>query len=83
MPTPTTGFDADTAGLIIDLRGSYGGAHEALSTAVGLCRTGDADALEHGCLSCVAYVLRELGDWDASVDLCRELGAGDVRPVAR
>ena len=42
--------------------------------------TGGADALEHVCLSCVAYVLRELGDWDASVELCHELQAGDVRP---
>jgi DNA-binding CsgD family transcriptional regulator len=67
-------------GTALETSGDYGGAHEALTTAVGLCRTGDADALEHGCLSCVAYVLRELGDWDASVELCRELAAGDVRP---
>jgi DNA-binding NarL/FixJ family response regulator len=67
-------------GTALESAGDYGGAHEALTTAVGLCRTGDADALEHGCLSCVAYVLRELGDWDASVDLCRELRAGDGRP---
>jgi DNA-binding NarL/FixJ family response regulator len=66
-------------GTALETAGDYGGAHEALTTAVGLCRTGDADALEHGCLSCVAYVLRELGDWDASVELCRELQAGDVR----
>jgi ATP/maltotriose-dependent transcriptional regulator MalT len=67
-------------GTALETAGDYGGAHEALTTAVGLCRTGDADALQYGCLSCVAYVLRELGDWDASVELCRELQAGDVRP---
>jgi DNA-binding NarL/FixJ family response regulator len=67
-------------GTALETAGDYGGAHEALTTAVGLCRTGDADALEYGCLSCVAYVLRELGDWDASVELCHELHAGDVRP---
>ena len=67
-------------GTALETSGDYGGAHEALTTAVGLCRTGDADALEHGCLSCVAYVLRELGDWDASVELCGELAAGDVKP---
>ena len=67
-------------GTALETAGDYGGAHEALTTAVGLCRTGDADAQEHGCLSCMAYVLRELGDWDASVELCRELAAGDVRP---
>ena len=67
-------------GTALETAGDYGGAHEALTTAVGLCRTGGADALEHVCLSCVAYVLRELGDWDASVELCHELQAGDVRP---
>jgi DNA-binding NarL/FixJ family response regulator len=66
-------------GTALETSGDYGGAHEALTTAVGLCRTGDADALEHGCLSCVAYVLRELGDWDRSAELCHELQAGDVR----
>src|SRR4029453_8216839 len=59
-------------GTALETSGDYGGAHEALTTAVGLCRTGDADALEHGCLSCVAYVLRELGDWDRSAALCHE-----------
>ena len=67
-------------GTALETAGDYGGAHEALTTALGLCRTGGADALEHVCLSCVAYVLRELGDWDASVELCHELQAGDVRP---
>jgi DNA-binding NarL/FixJ family response regulator len=67
-------------GTALETAGDYGGAHEALTTALGLCRTGGADALEHVCLSCVAYVLRELGDWDASVELCHELRAGDVRP---
>ena len=60
-------------GTALETAGDYGGAREALTTAVGLCRTGGADALEQVCLSCVAYVLRELGDWDASVELCHEL----------
>jgi ATP/maltotriose-dependent transcriptional regulator MalT len=28
----------------------------------------------------MAYVLRELGEWDEAADLCRDLGAGSARP---
>ena len=54
----------------------YGEARAVLTTAVGLCEGG----LEHTCLSCLAYVLRELGEWDEAIELCRELGAGEDRP---
>lgn len=58
----------------------YGGAREALTTAVGLCELSGASGQEYVCLSCMAYVLRELGDWDQAAQLCRELGAGEARP---
>ncbi len=58
----------------------YGGAREALHTAVGLCEASGAAGQEHTCLSCMAYVLRELGDWDQAAELSRELGAGSARP---
>ncbi|RKQ87246.1 regulatory LuxR family protein [Solirubrobacter pauli] len=58
----------------------YGGAREALSTAVGLCELSGASGQEYVCLSCMAYVLRELGDWDQAAQLSRELGAGEARP---
>ena len=65
-------------GTALETAGDYGGAHEALTTAVGLCRTGDADALEHVCLSCVAYVAARARRLGRSVELCHELQAGDV-----
>jgi DNA-binding CsgD family transcriptional regulator len=64
----------------LETASDYGGAREALNTAVGLCRAADAGGQEHVCLSCMAYVLRELGDWEGAEQLCRELGAGDGSP---
>ena len=57
----------------------YDGARTALNTAVGLCEATGASGQEHTCLSCMAYVLRELGDWDEASALCRDLGAGSAR----
>jgi DNA-binding CsgD family transcriptional regulator len=54
-------------GTAREIAGDYPGAADALGTALGFCETGGEAALEHVCLSCMAYVLRELGDW-AEVD---------------
>ena len=66
-------------GTAHEIAGDYGGARSALSTAMGFCEATGAERMEHACLSCLAYVLRELGDWDRAVDLSDELrfpGAG-------
>jgi DNA-binding CsgD family transcriptional regulator len=66
-------------GTAHEITGDYGGARDALGSAIGLCESGQAGALEQVCLSCMAYVLRELGDWDQAVELCEGLivpGAG-------
>ena len=60
-------------GTAREIAGDYGGARDALGTAIGLCESGQAGALEQVCLSCMAYVLRELGDWDQVVELCEGL----------
>jgi DNA-binding NarL/FixJ family response regulator len=60
-------------GTALEVSADYAGAETALTTAVGLCRTQGVDALEHTCLACVAYVLRELGDWGGSEELCRDV----------
>ncbi len=51
-------------GTAHEIAGDYGGARDALATAVGFCEANGADSMEHTCLSCMAYVLRELGDWE-------------------
>ena len=66
-------------GTAHEIAGDYGGARSALSTAMGFCEATGAERMEHACLSCMAYVLRELGDWDRAVELSDELrfpGAG-------
>ena len=60
-------------GTAHEIAGDYGGARDALATAVGFCEANGADGMEHTCLSCMAYVLRELGDWDRATELSDEL----------
>jgi hypothetical protein len=60
-------------GTAHEIAGDYGGARDALATAVGFCEANGADGMEHTCLSCMAYVLRELGDWGRAVELSEEL----------
>ena len=60
-------------GTTLEAAADYVGAEAALETAVGLCRTDGAASLEHTCLGCVAYVVRELGDWQRAEDVCRDL----------
>jgi DNA-binding NarL/FixJ family response regulator len=60
-------------GTAHEIAGDYGGARDALATAVGFCEASSADGMEHTCLSCMAYVLRELGDWERATKLAKEL----------
>lgn len=60
-------------GTAREVAGDYLGAADALGTALGFCETGGEAALEHVCLSCMAYVLRELGDWHEVDTLCERL----------
>ena len=72
-------------GAVLEQAADYGGAREAFETAVGFCLATGAEQLEHGCLTCMVYVLRELGEWRRSAALCRDLyrrEAGDTITVA-
>jgi ATP/maltotriose-dependent transcriptional regulator MalT len=60
-------------GTAREIAGDYGGARDALDTALGLCELSGQGPLGQVCLSCMAYVLRELGDWAQVDDLCRTL----------
>src|SRR6185437_13002837 len=48
-------------------------AEDALTAALDLCRLADDGEVESACVSCMAYVLREQGEWARSVEMCREL----------
>lgn len=60
-------------GTAHEIAGDYGGARDALATAIGFCEASGADVLEYTCRGCMAYVLRELGDWERAEQLAHEL----------
>jgi DNA-binding CsgD family transcriptional regulator len=60
-------------GTASEIAGDYGGARDALDTALGFCDATGAEAMEYTCLSCMAYVLRELGDWERAAQLSDDL----------
>jgi len=51
----------------------YRQAEEALDTALNLCRADGSPDTEVACVTCLAYVLRERGEWSRAEALCREL----------
>jgi DNA-binding CsgD family transcriptional regulator len=56
----------------------YRRAEEALDTALELCRKSGDDSAVGACVSCLAYVLRERGEWSRSAEICRAMiAAGD------
>jgi DNA-binding CsgD family transcriptional regulator len=61
----------------------YGTAMDALDTALELCRIDGGAAVEGACVSCMAYVLRERGDWQRAIEVSNELiAAGEAVFVA-
>jgi DNA-binding CsgD family transcriptional regulator len=51
----------------------YRRAEEALDTALQLCETDGGTGTETACVTCLAYVLRERGEWSRSATVSREL----------
>jgi DNA-binding CsgD family transcriptional regulator/tetratricopeptide (TPR) repeat protein len=78
--TPEAAEVYQRLGSAYEVAGDYGSAHAALGTAIGLCEPPGTGGLEQTCLSCMAYVLRELGDWDQVEQLCADLITMDARP---
>ena len=60
-------------GTVFETAGDYASAREALASALELCRISENREPEAGCIACMAYVLRELGDWPRTLELCRDL----------
>jgi DNA-binding CsgD family transcriptional regulator len=55
----------------------YGAAEAALDTALELCRTNPDASTVSACVSCLAFVLRERGEWRRAAEICREMLAED------
>jgi DNA-binding CsgD family transcriptional regulator len=73
-------------GTVFETAGDYANAREALTSALDLCQLTDNHEPEAGCVACMAYVLRELGEWPRALELSRELAAvneaNGVRTIA-
>ncbi len=59
--------------LVLYDAADYPRAEEALDTALDLCRTSGDAGVEVACVSCIAYVLRDRGDWQRAAEHCRDL----------
>jgi DNA-binding NarL/FixJ family response regulator len=69
--------------LVLYDAADYGRAEEALATALELCRASGDAGTEVACVSCMAYVLRDRGEWRRAAEHCRDLiAAGSVVFVA-
>jgi DNA-binding CsgD family transcriptional regulator len=53
--------------------GDYRGARATYMEATHFCRANDASATADLCLACLTWVLRQLGEWDQAVDICRDV----------
>ena len=51
----------------------YRRAEEALDTALQLCAASPDAGTETACVTCMAYVLRERGEWSRAAEICRDL----------
>ena len=70
--------------LVLYDSADYRRAEEALDTALGLCQVGGDESTEVACVTCLAYVLRERGEWSRTSEMCRELiDAGSSAWVAQ
>ena len=56
----------------------YPRAEEALDTALDLCRAAGDSGVEVACVTCMAYVLRERGEWQRAAQISRDLIASDT-----
>jgi len=57
----------------LETQADYAGARDALTRALDLCAIDGGEGQQQGCVACMAYVLRELGEWDEAAALCRQL----------
>ncbi len=53
-------------------------AQEALDTALDLCHAAGDSGVEVACVTCMAYVLRERGDWQRAAEMSRDMIAADT-----
>src|SRR5213076_3018683 len=61
--------------------GDYAAATGTYDDAFAFCTAGGLDPTAQLCLACLAVVLRQTGDWDRAVGVCREVIASPAAAV--
>ena len=72
-------------GDTLEHAGQYLQARETYLVAADFCRTRDQSALSLLCLACMTVVLRQIGEWDRVIQVCRDVldsDAGSLHPRA-
>jgi DNA-binding NarL/FixJ family response regulator len=62
--------------LVLYDAADYPRAEVALDTALDLCQDAGDEAITSACVSCLAYVLRDRGEWPRAAEICRGVIAG-------
>ena len=57
--------------------GDYPGARDVYLTAFDFCQTNAVPATAQLCMACLTAVLRQTGEWDRAMTLCREVLASE------
>ena len=68
-------------GTVLESGARYGPARDAMESALGFCEAAGATGKQRVCRECMAYLLRELGEWDRALSLSEELSAEDDSPA--
>jgi ATP/maltotriose-dependent transcriptional regulator MalT len=61
--------------------GDYTGAKKAYLTAFDFCQAHAIPATAQLCVACLTVVLRQTGEWDRAMTLCREVLAAPASPL--
>ena len=71
-------------GDALEQAGQYGQARETYLTAADFCHARGEPDLAHVCMACMSVLLRQIGEWDRTLEVCRDvLASDDGSPHAR
>jgi DNA-binding CsgD family transcriptional regulator len=67
-------------GALANQQGDYAGAQSTFEEALVFCRAHDRSSMERFCVSCLAVVLFNRGEWDRAEGLAREVEGSPASP---
>lgn len=65
----------------LSVASDYPASRDAYLTAVDFCQSRGLAPIAHICLACLAVVLRQTGEWNRAVQLCRDVLADEGAPL--